>query len=385
MDNTLHKNNLNVERFDSEVVIASPGRINLIGEHLDYNGGTVLPAAIDLKVKLHFKKTAGNTCRIHSKNLNESLDFKLERIEISETEWHNYFLGVIHFIEQLRPNTIFGFDCIVESNLPIGSGVSSSAALECGIATGLNELFDIGLNEMDIITISRDAEHHFVGTKCGIMDQFTVVKGRKDKLIQLNCKDLSFDYIPAQLSPYTVVLLNSNVSHNLATSEYNLRRQECEAGLNLIQRKHPLYESLAEIPLNIVEQFQPFLPASTYKRIKYVVQEQARTLAASVALKEGHLNAFGAYLFESHFGLRDLYEVSCAELDFLVDLAKEQKGVIGSRMMGGGFGGCTINLVHETVQEGFIESTSREYFQRFKINLTPHRVSIGDGVKQIQN
>src|SRR5690606_9337637 len=219
---------LNLENFVHELIVESPGRINLIGEHIDYNGGHVLPAAIDKKIKFYFKKNSSRQCTIWSKNYESGFSFSIDEVAVSEVEWENYILGVIHYIDQLFPGSVQGFDCVVESELPMGSGLSSSAALECGLATGLNELFSIGLSKNQIIHLSRDAEHNFVGTKCGIMDQFTVVRGQKDKLILLNCQNLEYRMINATIEPYHLVLLNSNVSHNLASSQYNNRRADCE-------------------------------------------------------------------------------------------------------------------------------------------------------------
>ncbi len=367
---------------NSDVVIKSPGRINLIGEHLDYNGGMVLPAAIDLQVTLHFKKKQGETCQVYSKSYDSSFQIDLKKIAISEDEWHNYFLGVIHFIDQKYPGTIKGFDCVVESALPIGSGVSSSAALECGIAKGLSSLFDIGLESSEIIEMSRDAEHHFVGTKCGIMDQFAVVMGKKDKLMLLDCHTLDFRYVSSVFSPYSIILLNSNVSHNLATSEYNLRRQEAESGFSSIRSKYPEYEALAHVPLEVMQEFEDVVSDVVFKRICYVARENARTKLACEYLEHGDLEGFGALLFQSHNGLRQEYEVSCKEIDFLVDFADGFEGVLGSRMMGGGFGGCTINLVHSDKVEGFVEAVSKAYQDKFNITPTPIEVAIGDGTQK---
>ncbi len=367
-----------------DVIIESPGRINLIGEHIDYNGGMVLPAAIDLKVKLYFKKNDSGICHVYSENYDSRFDIHLDKVRVGGQEWHNYFLGVIHFIQKKYPEKIKGFECVVESNLPIGSGVSSSAALECGIAKGLDALFDIGLTDMEIISVSRDAEHYFVGTKCGIMDQFAVVRGQLDKFIRLNCNDLSFDYVPANLEEYTILLLNTNVSHNLATSEYNLRRKECEKGLAIIQKEYPSYSSVAEIPKEVLHQFKTELDFKTFDRLFYVIDENQRTIDACAALKSKDLKKLGEKLYESHEGLRHRYEVSCEELDFLVDFSKDFEGVIGSRMMGGGFGGCTINLVHEDTFDEYIEVVSNSYKNKFNVDLTPLRVAIGDGVKRIK-
>ncbi|WKK66479.1 galactokinase [Lutimonas zeaxanthinifaciens] len=373
---------LNINSFKTEVQIDSPGRINLIGEHIDYNGGLVLPAAIDKKISFSFKKNGSNTCEIHSVNLNSSFTIDLSEISRSESEWQNYILGVIYHIDALKAGSVKGFDCVFESNLPIGSGISSSAALECGMAKGLNELFNIGLTDLEMIKLSRDAEHTFVGTKCGIMDQFAVMKGKENKLLLLNCDTLDYKYIPADFSPYTVVLLNTNVSHSLASSEYNVRRDECNTALGAIQKKYPEYNSLAEIEPEVIEEFRPILPEKVYNRALYVSREQRRTLEAVECLEKNDLKGFGDCLYRSHEGLQHLYEVSCKELDFLVDFSKDHKYVIGSRMMGGGFGGCTINLIQSQKVDKFIEKVSDAYRKMFDLELTPIEVKISSGVSR---
>lgn len=376
---------LDKKSFKSEVVIESPGRINLIGEHIDYNGGHVLPAAMDKKITLSFRKNNKNTCEVLSSNFKSSFTVNLDKLERSEIEWRNFILGVLFHINVLKPNTIKGFDCIIESNLPLGSGISSSAALECGIAKGVNELFDIGLTDIEIIKLSRDAEHTFVGTKCGIMDQFAVVKGKKDHLILLNCETLEYDLIEADFSPYVVVLLNSNVSHSLASSEYNVRRDECDTALAAIQKEHPNFQFLTEIPKKVVKEFKNVLPEKIYNRALYVTQENKRTLKAVKYLKEKKLKSFGECLYKSHDGLQHLYQVSCKELDFLVDQTRNLDYVIGSRMMGGGFGGCTINIVHKDKVEDLIENVSAAYEEKLNIKLSSIITTISDGVKKIQH
>ena len=374
---------LDKKTFKSEVVIESPGRINLIGEHIDYNGGHVLPAAMDKKITLHFRKNNKNTCEVLSSNFKSSFTINLDKLERSEVEWQNFILGVLFHIHVLKPNTIKGFDCIIESNLPLGSGISSSAALECGIAKGVNELFNLGLTDIEIIKLSRDAEHTFVGTKCGIMDQFAVVKGKKDHLILLNCETLEYDLIEADFSPYIVVLLNSNVSHSLASSEYNVRRDECDTALAAIQKTHPNFKFLTGVPKKVVKEFKTILPEKIYNRALYVTQENKRTLKAVNYLKEKDLKRFGECLYKSHDGLQHLYEVSCKELDFLVDATRGLDYVIGSRMMGGGFGGCTINIVHQDKVEEFIENVSASYEEKYNIKLSSILTTISDGVKKI--
>ena len=369
--------------FKSEVVIESPGRINLIGEHIDYNGGHVLPAAMDKKITLSFRKNNTNKCEVLSSNFKSSFTVILNKLERSEVEWQNFILGVLFHINVLKPDSIKGFDCIIESNLPLGSGISSSAALECGIAKGVNELFDIGLTDIEIIKLSRDAEHTFVGTKCGIMDQFAVTKGKKDHLILLNCETLDYELIKADFSPYVVVLLNTNVSHSLASSEYNVRRDECDTALAAIQKKHPNFQFLTEVPVKVVKEFKNVLPEKIYNRAIYVTRENKRTLKAVNYLKENDLEGFGKCLYKSHNGLQNLYEVSCKELDFLVDQTRDLDYVLGSRMMGGGFGGCTINIVHKDKVEELIENVSAAYEEKYNIQLSSITTTISDGVKRI--
>ncbi len=374
---------LNIETFKSEVVIESPGRINLIGEHIDYNGGFVLPAAVDKKIRLRLRKNNSSSCTIYSSNFKSSFTIVLDDLVRKEVEWQNYIIGVLFHINVLKPNTIEGFDCIIESNLPLGSGISSSAALECGIAKGVNDLFNLGLSDIEIIKLSRDAEHTFVGTKCGIMDQFAVVKGKKEHLILLNCETLDYELIKADFRDYKIVLLNTNVSHSLASSEYNVRRDECDTALTAIQKKYPNFQFLTEVPVKIMKEFKAILPEKIYNRALYVTQENKRTIKAVKSLKKNNIEKFGSYLYKSHYGLQHLYEVSCTELDFLVNLTRDLDYVIGSRMMGGGFGGCTINLVHKDKAEDLITLASASYEEKFNIQLSAIQTTISDGVKQL--
>ncbi|RPD94227.1 galactokinase, partial [Aureibaculum marinum] len=225
-------------------MIDSPGRINIIGEHTDYNNGFVLPTAIDKKIQFKFKKNGSlKTCSIHSNNFDTGFSFKLDAVEKSEKQWENYVLGVIYEIQQLS-DKLQGFDCVLDSDIPVGSGISSSAALECGLAFGLNELFDLNLSKQTIVELSQRAEHNFVGTKCGIMDQFASVMSKKDHVILLDCQSLDYQYVPIKIEPFTILLLNTNVSHNLASGEYNIRRSQCEEGVRVIKQKYAEVHSL---------------------------------------------------------------------------------------------------------------------------------------------
>ena len=374
---TLNKNYF--DNFKTELTVFSPGRINFIGEHTDYNNGFVLPTAIDKKIFFSFKKNESKKqCNIYSKNYDAFLTIDLDNVLPSEEEWENYILGVIKELQK-RNATIEGFDCIIESELPIGAGISSSAALECGIALGLNSLFDLQFPSEELIKLSRDAEHNFVGTKCGIMDQFAVVMSKEEHALLLDCESLQYELIPVDIYPYKILLLNTNISHNLATSEYNKRREECEAGIEIIKKKYPAIDSLREVTFPILEEVKSDLSATVYNRCKYVISENTRVIEAVDKLKEGDLKSLGKLMYQSHEGLRDLYNVSCTELDFLVDFTLDHEQILGSRMMGGGFGGCTINIIHKDYTKKYIEEVSSAYKKAFQIDLTAIEVNPSGG------
>lgn len=373
------------EKSKYDVIIEAPGRINLIGEHIDYNGGHVLPAAIDKRITLKFKKSTKTYCKIYSQTLDSSFEIDLKNLQISTTEWHNYIIGVICHIKKISPKKLEAFDCYIESSLAVGSGISSSAALECGIAKGLNELFEIGLTDNQLITISRDAEHSFVGTQCGIMDQFSVVKGSKEHLLLLNCETLAYELIKVDFSPYKLLLLNSNVSHNLAISAYNERREECQKALEILQQNLPSIKNLTHVAPKELKEFKKVLPEKIYERALFVSKENRRVLKAVKYLRKRKLQKFGKCMYQSHQGLKKRYEVSCKELDFLVNFTRDLPYVLGSRMMGGGFGGCTINVVHQDHYKDFILSSTEAYKDKFNIELTPINVNLDDGVRRKSN
>ena len=355
--------------FNPEIIIASPGRINFIGEHTDYNMGFVLPTAIDRKMIFKLRKNnSKNNCYVYSANYDTGFSFDLSNISISEKEWENYILGVIHEIQRLT-DKLRGFDCVLSSDIPVGSGISSSAALECGLAFGLNELFELDMSKHTIIELSQRAEHNYVGTKCGIMDQYASVMSKKDHVILLDCKSVKHQYIPLKIKPYKILLLNTNVSHSLASSEYNKRREECEKGISIIQKKYHQVNSLRDVDEIMLAEFREALGETIYRRCNYIVEEKSRVLQAVEALKENRLKDFGTLMYATHEGLSKEYEVSCPELDFLVEFSKKYEAIIGARMMGGGFGGCTINLIRESATEEFIEKASTAYFKKFSIKL----------------
>lgn len=367
----------NSNKFD--LIIDSPGRINIIGEHTDYNNGFVLPTAIDKKIQFKFRKNeSASNCTVFSANFNTSFSFDLKEVKRSEHQWENYILGVIDGIQK-ETNKLQGFDCVLDSNIPVGSGISSSAALECGLAFGLNELFNLGLSKIKMVEIGQMAEHNYVGTKCGIMDQFASVMSKAGQVILLDCQSLDYEYVPIKIKPYKILLLNTNVSHNLADGEYNKRRSMCEQGVAIIQKKYCEVKSLRDVSPEMLAEFKGELDETTFNRCSYVVDEKVRVLNTVAALKENKLNVMGENMYETHEGLSKLYEVSCPELDFLVDFSKNYHEVIGSRMMGGGFGGCTINIIHEDALENFTAAAEETYFKKFNIKLTAFEANPSEG------
>lgn len=372
---------MKLSKFKSDVIVKSPGRINLIGEHIDYNGGYVLPAAINLKTKLELQITKNTICSVTSENIG-TFNFDIRKpLQKSSTQWHNYVLGVVDGLRKKCPEKLSGFHCSISSDIPIGSGVSSSAALECGLAKGLNILFDLSLSDNEIIDISHSAEHNFVGNKCGIMDQFSVIKGKFGKLILLNCESKKYQFIDANFSPYKIVLLNSNLSHNLASSEYNTRVIECEQALSVVQNQYPEYSFLADVPESLIRSLKGKMYGKIYQRALYVTRENKRTLKATELIQKGSIQDFGNLMYQTHQELSKNYEVSCAELDFLVDLTKDIDQVVGSRMMGGGFGGCTISLVNENFVNTFLALAKEKYKKKFGAELNSILVEISNGVE----
>ena len=364
------------------VKVESPGRINLIGEHVDYNGGSVLPGAIDKKVEFIIENIKGSTCFIDSKTINKKFEFELSSLEKSNQHWQNYILGTINNIINKRNLKISAFSCKINSSLPIGAGISSSSALISGLAAGLIEINNLQIKKSEIVDIVSDVEHNYIGLKGGIMDQFTILHGQKNKLVHLECHTRSFKYVHAEFNDYQVILLNTNVEHNLANTAYNDRVEECRHALDLINKKYSnKFSYLCEVDSTILESFKVNLDAKIYNRASFVVNENLRTHDAAKKLNEFKLVEIGNLMYQSHAGLKDLYEVSCNELDFLVDLTKPYDQIIGSRMMGGGFGGCTINLIHKKFKDEFLDIARKSYFEKFRIDVTPIEISICDGVK----
>ena len=369
--------------FDEPLIVRSPGRINIIGEHTDYNEGFVLPAAIDKYATVAVSKRTDDRVHLHAAGFHESFETELSCIKPTGN-WATYILGVADQLLK-RGYAIGGFNLVVDGDVPVGAGMSSSAAVECAAVFALNELFDLGIGRMEMVKIAQQAEHEFAGVQCGIMDMFASMFGRKDQVIRIDCRSLEHEYIPLQLEGYKLVLLNTNVKHSLASSEYNVRRQQCEYGVSLIQAHHPEIKSLRDATVQMLDDHVALRDALVYRRCRYVVGEVRRLLDACEDLQNGNLAALGRKMFQTHEGLSRDYEVSCKELDFLVDAVKEHPAVLGARMMGGGFGGCTINLVKEDAIEPLVEKLMQSYQQSMHLELSAYIVQTGNGTERITN
>ncbi len=365
------------ERFHSvPLMVKSPGRINLIGEHTDYNNGFVLPAAIDKFICVGIQKRNDNEIHLYSNEFKEGVTASLQNLATPGKHWPVYILGVLDQLQKANYK-VGGFNLIVDGDVPIGAGMSSSAAVECASIFALNELFAFGISKMDMVKMAQKAEHEFAGVMCGIMDQFASMFGKEGMVINLDCETLAYEYVPIDLSGLTILLFDSGVKHSLASSEYNVRRQQCEAGVALIQKGEPQVNSLRKVTLPMLEKYVK--DEVIFKRCKYVVEEIERLQTACEDLKNGAMEAFGKKMFATHDGLKNLYEVSCKELDVLVDAVKNNENVIGARLMGGGFGGCTINLVKEAAAAEIIKETAEKYKQQTGMELKTYSVSIKNG------
>jgi len=370
------------EKFKEESrLFYSPGRINLIGEHIDYNDGFVMPAAIDKGIFFAIALNDSDKINCYSIDFDERISVPLSEVRKMDG-WKNYVLGVVNEFQKMDL-PVKGFDCAFGGNIPIGGGLSSSAALEGGISFGLNELCNFKMSRKDLALLGQRAEHNFPGVMCGIMDQYANMMGKKNSVILLDTKNVTGEDIPLHLQGYEIILINTKVHHSLAASEYNQRRKECEKGLEILKKGLGI-QSFRDI--KNPEQLSPFkteMGTEIYKRCLFVVEEILRTKKAAKLLKENDLTGFGQLMFQTHEGLKNLYEVSCKELDFLVNTAKENEDVIGARLMGGGFGGCTINIVKQQGVDSFLSKILPAYKNQFKIDAESYDVKAVDGTHEI--
>src|SRR5450432_76080 len=369
--------------FGNECQIAvAPGRVNLIGEHTDYNQGFVLPGAIDRNIQVAFAPGTANRLNLRALEYGEEYSFSIDDMHPVKG-WPTYLLGMIYMLmpEKSLPH---GMDVLVSGNVPVGAGMSSSAALCSAFGLALNEFFKLGLSRMEIALAGQKTEHRFAQLQCGFMDQFASLHGKAGHLMKLDCRNLEYEYIPFDFPGIRIVLVNSMVSHTLASSEYNLRREQCEAGIATLQKFNPAIHSLRDVKLDLLETHQKELDPIVYKRCRFIIKENQRLLDGCDFLKQHDLDAFGKLMYEAHDGLSKDYEVSCAESDFLVRTIKELKGVKGARQMGGGFGGCIITLVEKDSAELFIRDIQEKYDIKYGKTPDCYSMNISEGAHMLR-
>lgn len=363
------------------IIVRSPGRVNIIGEHTDYNDGFVLPAAIDKAAYIAISLREDEQIHLTALDLSESYATTVSDIQpAGDLNWPNYILGAAaQFIK--GGTRLPGFNAVLTSDVPIGAGLSSSAAVECATVFALNELLNTHIERIEIVSMAQRAEHEYAGVLCGIMDQFASMMGKEDQVIKLDCRSLNYEYVPFHLEGIKIVLLNTNVKHSLASSAYNTRRNECMQAVSWIQEQYPQVTSLRDADLAMLDTC--VLPKSEliYRRSRFIVDEIGRLLSACNYLQEGNIGALGKNMFATHDGLSKQYEVSCKELDLLVDFVQHRPEVIGARMMGGGFGGCTINLVKESAIDTLLAAIKPAYENATGLQLDYYIASIKNGTE----
>ena len=363
---------------------ASAGRINLIGEHTDYNGGFVFPGAIDKGMMAEIRLNGTDRVRVYSVDLEDSAEFGFREEDAPSASWARYVFGVCREIIKRCGDVLKGFDAAFAGDVPLGAGMSSSAALESTFAFALNDMLELGIDKFELARIGQSTEHNYCGVNCGIMDQFASIFGKAGSLIRLDCRSMEYKYFPFHPKGYRLVLLDSVVKHELASSAYNRRRASCETVVAAVKAAgHPSVEYLRDVDMAMLAEVKGKVSDEDYMRAEYVIEEIQRVLDVCDALERDDYETVGAKMYETHHGMSRLYEVSCPELDFLNDLAREC-GVTGSRVMGGGFGGCTINLVKDSLYDEFLAKAVREYAARFGHDPKVYPVVISDGARKLE-
>ncbi len=365
------------------VIVRSPGRVNIIGEHTDYNEGFVLPAAIDKAAYVAMSLRTDDEIHLTAADLNETFSTTVNTLKpVGDVSWPNYILGAVaQFVK--RGVKLPGFNAVLSSDVPMGAGLSSSAAVECATVFALDHLLQTNIDRIAMVGMAQKAEHEYAGVMCGIMDQFASMMGKKDHVIKLDCRSLDYEYVPFKLEGIKIVLLNTNVKHSLASSEYNTRRNECTQAVEWIKAHHPEVTSLRHATIAMLNEH--VLPKDELidKRSRFVVEEIDRLLTGCADLQKGDIAALGKKMFATHDGLSKMYAVSCKELDFLVEFVRNRPEVLGARMMGGGFGGCTINLVKEEAIDALIAAVKPAYEAATGLQLDYYIASIENGTEII--
>ena len=366
---------------EPSVIVRSPGRVNIIGEHADYNNGFVLPAAINKAAYIAFSLREDDEIHLVAIDLKEIFSTTIHQLKpISDISWPNYILGsAAQFVK--KGISLKGFNALLTSDVPIGAGLSSSAAVECATVFALNHLLQTGNERIEMVRMAQKAEHEYAGVMCGIMDQFASMMGKANQVIKLDCRSLDYQYVPFKLDGIKILLLNTNVKHSLASSEYNTRRAECEKAVELIKPHYPSVVSLRDVTVEMLDQYVLPVNELVYRRSRFVVDEMERLNDACNYLEQNDIASMGECMFETHEGLSRQYDVSCKELDFLVDFVKDKPEVLGARMMGGGFGGCTINLVQENAIDQLISEIKPKYEAAMDLPLDFYIASIANGTE----
>ncbi|MEO7992530.1 MAG: galactokinase [Chryseolinea sp.] len=361
------------------IIVIAPGRINLIGEHTDYNEGFVMPSAINNYFVFALAPNQTKNFSAYSTDLNEAITFDIQDIKAGH-HWPNYFMGVIQGITQ-HGHEVPGFDCVFGGNIPVGAGLSSSAALCSGLGFALNEAFQFSFSRLDLAKIAQSAEHNFAGVKCGIMDMYASLFSKEGSVILLDCRTLTHEYLPFQQDDVEVLLMDTKVKHTLASSAYNKRRGACEEGVSIIQKDFPNVSALRDVSIALLKSYEDRMTKEVFEKSLFITEEIQRTKDAATLLQNRNLIDFGKLMNQTHWGLSELYEVSCKESDFLVKCAEEEKSLIlGSRQMGGGFGGCTINLVKKGSSNLYTSRIKEKYFATFKKEPDFYLVNLSEGV-----
>ena len=382
IDNNILKDNFRKTFGEGQPrLFTAPGRINIIGEHTDYNGGFVLPGAVDKAISMAILPTGNNTVTLCS------LDYEGARctFEIGgpqpKEQWASYFYGVIEEMRQ-RGATVGGFNAVFGGDVPLGAGMSSSAALESCVGTALNTIFNLGFTKEELAKIGQMTEHHYIGVRCGIMDQFASIFGQKGKVVRLDCRSLEYTLVPFNPKGIEIVLIDTMVKHTLASSEYNVRRAQCEEGVAVIKKYRPEVELLRDVTIEELEAHRAEIDPVSFKRCAFVINENKRLMAACAAMEKDDFEEVGRQVYAAHEGLSKEYGVSCEELDFIVGIAHTHAGVLGARMMGGGFGGCVIALVKEEAAADYIADVKKQYLDKFGKDPRVIEVEISDGARE---